>query len=59
MLMGRSHLVQRAALSALRSSSLIPQQGQIMELVLDDIWICFFTVFPLARLVRSSLTNPV
>jgi len=37
LLMGRAHLVQRAAPSLLRSSSLIPQQGQIMELVLDDV----------------------
>src|SRR5215217_5329545 len=35
--MGRSHLVQPTTPSALRSSSSIPQQGQIMELVLDDI----------------------
>jgi hypothetical protein len=28
---------------------LIPQQEQIMEFVLDDILISFFTVFPLAR----------
>src|SRR5829696_1797719 len=37
LLMGRSHLVQRAAPSVPRSSSLIPQQGQIMELILDDV----------------------
>src|SRR5918996_2613244 len=48
-LMGRSHLVQRASPSVPRSSSLIPQQEQIMEFVLDDILISFFTVFPLAR----------
>src|SRR5918996_3764849 len=48
-LMGRSHLLQRAAPSVPRSSSLIPQQEQIMEFVLDDILISFFTVFPLAR----------
>jgi hypothetical protein len=35
---------------------LIPQQGQIMEWVVDDILVSFFTVFPLARLSRSSLT---
>jgi hypothetical protein len=57
LLMGRSHLVQRAAPSVPRSSSLIPQQGQIMELILDDVWVCFFTVFPLARLVRGSVIN--
>jgi hypothetical protein len=26
-----------------------------MELVLDDVWVCFFTVFPLARFVRGSV----
>jgi hypothetical protein len=31
---------------ALRSSSPIPQKGQIMELVVDDILVSFFTVFP-------------
>jgi hypothetical protein len=41
---------------ALRSSSSIPQQGQIMESVLDDVLASFFTVFPLARLTPSSLT---
>jgi hypothetical protein len=29
--MGRSHLLQPTTPAALRSSSLIPQQGQIME----------------------------
>jgi len=56
LLMGRSHLLQRATPLALRSSSLIPQQGQIIELVVDDILLSFFTVFPLARLTPSSLT---
>src|SRR5215212_1704640 len=36
-LIGRSHLLQPTTPSALRSSSSIPQKGQIMELVLDDI----------------------
>jgi hypothetical protein len=35
---------------------LIPQQGQIMEWVLDDIRVCLFIVFPLARRARGSLT---
>jgi hypothetical protein len=55
-LMGRSHLLQPTTPVALRSSSLIPQQGQIMEWVVDDILVSFFTVFPLARLTPSSLT---
>ena len=55
-LMGRWHLLQRATPLALRSSSPIPQQGQIIELVVDDILVSFFTVFPLVRLTPSSLT---
>jgi hypothetical protein len=35
--MERLHLLQLATPLALRSSSSIPQQGQIMESVLDDI----------------------
>jgi hypothetical protein len=48
--MGRLHLAQRAAPSALRSSTSIPQQGQIIESVLDDVWVNLFTVFSLAGL---------
>jgi hypothetical protein len=36
-LMGRSHLLQPTTPAALRSSSSTPQQGQIIELVVDDI----------------------
>src|SRR3712207_477859 len=54
LLMGRWHLVQRAAPSVARSSSLIPQQGQLIELVLDDVRVCFFTAFPFAWIVRGS-----
>jgi hypothetical protein len=55
-LMGRSHLGQPTTPAALRSSSSIPQRGQIMEWVVDDIEVCFFTVFPLTRLAHRSLS---
>jgi hypothetical protein len=51
----RSHLVQRAAPASPRSSSFMPQQGQIMELAFDDVLVRFFTVFPLAWIFRGSL----